>query len=292
MKTFINNIKYILTTSLKIFTYFFTGISFLSLITPIDIFLSHINNNIFRFIVACSILLLIYLTIIIFVTLYAYRTKQVKVFDLNSNHSLYVEYGDLFENNRNEQKNIAFAGNRCFDTIVDDDLVGSKKIHGMALNRLYAAKKTSKSVSKEIQRDLSLHNYKCEKINKTKKRKGNLIRYEVGSVAEINGLDKERYFILGLTYFDSELRAQVKKEEYFTAIGKLLRYISKRSQGFPTYMPIIGSGGSDVGTPSELLTYLIEAISFYKDIINCDIHIVVYSKERNIGILNTKLRRT
>ena len=61
----------------------------------------------------------------------------MKIFDLHSNHSLFVEYGDLFNSgDPNEEKNIAFARNRCFDTIVDDDLIGSKKIHGMALKRI------------------------------------------------------------------------------------------------------------------------------------------------------------
>ena len=59
--------------------------------------------------------------------LYEAKKNKWKFFDLHSNHSLFVEYGDLFNSgDPNEEKNIAFAGNRCFDTIVDDDLIGSK----------------------------------------------------------------------------------------------------------------------------------------------------------------------
>ena len=98
-----------------------------------------------------------------------------------------MEYGDLFNSgDPNQKKNIAFAGNRCFDTIVDDDLIGSKKIHGMALKRIYEhGNRDSNIVSNEIQNNLSLHGYKYTDLKQKEKRSGNLRRYDVGSVAEI-----------------------------------------------------------------------------------------------------------
>lgn len=99
-----------------------------TLVTPIDVMLNCIDNIVLRMIVAVFILMVIYFAIVIGVTIYAKQRKQVKIFELHSNHSLFVEYGDLFNSgNPNEKKNIAFAGNRCIDTIVDDDLIGSTK---------------------------------------------------------------------------------------------------------------------------------------------------------------------
>ncbi len=290
LKTVKNNWCYIFATSNKLATIVFTLWGFVTLVTPTDGILDFIENTFMRVLVAVLILVIIYALIIIAVAAYSKKQKSVKVFDLHSNHSLYVEYGDLFNTGSSaERKNIAFAGNRCFDTIVDDDLVGSNKIHGVALNRIYKdGVRDQDAVNKEIQDNLSLHEYRHEKLNQKEKRSGNLTRYEVGSVAEINGIRNEKYFILGLTYFDQELRAHVEKEDYIKAIGSLVKYISDRSQGFPTYLPVIGTGGADVGDVNELISFIIKTIELYKDRINCDIHIVVSRMEKQLGIMNFK----
>lgn len=290
-KTIRYNLRYIIATSNKIVVFVFSVWGFITLVTPTDMMLESIDNILLRIITASLILIAIYLAITIGVTIYVSKKRTIKLFDLHSGHSLFVEYGDLFlVQDSSEERNIVFAGNRCFDTIVDDDLIGSKKIHGIALNRLYQnGERDADSVSNEIQSDLSIHGYKHIDIERKEKRKGNLRRYEVGAVAEISGLYKERYFILGLTSFDSELRAHVEKEDYLKALASLVKYISERSQEFPTYMPVVGAGGSDVGNVNELIKYIIKTIEMFKDEIDCDIHIIVSNKEENLGLLNLKL---
>lgn len=284
-------IRYILSLSNKIAMVLFSIWSCITLVMPTDVILDAIQNGFLRVIVAILILVIIYMIIVLAVTIYSKRIRTIKVFDLHSKHSLYVEYGNLFNCGvSGERKNIAFAGNRCFDTIVDDDLVGSNKIHGAALKRIYDnGDRNQDAVNKEIQSNLSLHGYKKETLNQKDKRSGNLTRYEVGSVAEIKGLQNEQYFILGLTYFDKELRAHVEKYDYIKAISSLVRYISDRSQGFPTYMPVIGTGGADAGTVNDLIVFIIKIIEIYKDEIDCDVHIVVSDKEEKLGLLNLKM---
>ena len=177
------NWRYIFSKSNKIAVALFSVWGFVTLVTPTDIMLNCIDNIVLRIIVAALILMVIYFAIVIGVTIYTKQRKQVKIFDLHSNHSLFVEYGDLFNSgDPNEEKNIAFAGNRCFDTIVDDDLIGSKKIHGMALKRIYEqGNRDSDTVSNEIQNNLSLHGYKYTDLKQKEKRSGNLRRYDVGS---------------------------------------------------------------------------------------------------------------
>ena len=115
------NWRYIFSKSNKIAVAIFSVWGFVTLVTPTDIMLNCIDDVVLRIIVAVLILMVIYFAIVIGVTIY----------------TLFVEYGDLFNSgDPNEEKNIAFARNRCFDTIVDDDLIGSKKIHGMALKRI------------------------------------------------------------------------------------------------------------------------------------------------------------
>lgn len=287
---FKNNYKYIINVGYKCVTIVFSFISFFALLIPINTILNCINNVCLRIIVAILVLASIYLIIIFFVTWHLKKYRQVKLFDLHSNHSLYVEYGDIFlKNNTNEIKNIVFAGNRCFDTIVDDDLIGLKKIHGIALKRIYQyTSRDENAVSIEIQNNLDKHKYHYDVLDRSEKRKGNLKRYEVGAIAEIDGLNNERYFILGLTYFDNELRARVDKSDYIKAISSLMKFISDRSQGYSTYMPIIGTGGSDVDNTKELLAFLVKTIEMFKNIIDCDIHIVINEIEVSIGLLNLK----
>ncbi|MCR5528951.1 MAG: DUF6430 domain-containing protein [Saccharofermentans sp.] len=291
LKSLKYNWKYIYSTSNKIATIVFSLWGFITLVTPTDGMLNSIENWIVRILIAILILAFIYVTIIVTVTIYSNRKKEIKVFNLHSNHSLYVKYGDLFNCGvPDERKNIAFAGNRCFDTIVDDDLVGSSKIHGIALNRIYAnGERNQETVNREIQKNLSLHGYKKETIGKTDKRSGNLLRYELGSVAEINGLQNEKYFVLGLTYFDKELRAHVDVDDYIKAINSLIKYISDRSQGFPVYMPVIGTGGADAGYVNDLIVFMIKTIELYKDKIDCDVYIVVSEKEEKLGLMNIKM---
>ena len=63
-----------------------------------------------------------------------------------------------------------------------------------------------------------------------------------------------------MTSFDRELRAYVEKDEYIKAISSLIKYISNRSQGFPTYMPVIGTGGADVGSINVLIRFIIKTM--------------------------------
>lgn len=291
LKTLKYDWRYIFATSNKIAAIVFSLWGIVALLAPTDGILAFIEKISLRILVAILILVLIYTSIILVVAFTTKKTKKIKVFDLHSNHSLYVEYGDLFDSeSHNGRKNIAFAGNRCFDTIVDDDLVGSRKIHGIALKRIYEnGGRNQNSVNEEIQKNLSLHEYNKETLSQTDKRSGNLIRYEAGSVAEIKGLKDEQYFILGLTYFDKELRAHVEKNDYIKAISSLVKYISDRSQGFPTYMPVIGTGGADAGTVNDLIVFIIKTIKLYKDEINCDIHIVVSDKEKKMGLSSLKM---
>lgn len=101
------NWHYIFITSNKITASLFSVWGFVTLVTPTDIMLNCIDNVVMRMIVAVFILMVIYFAIVIGVTIYTKQRKQVKIFDLHSNHSLFVEYGDLFNNgNPNEKKNI------------------------------------------------------------------------------------------------------------------------------------------------------------------------------------------
>ena len=54
-------------------------------------------------------------------------------------------------------------------------------------------------------------------------------------------------------------------------------------------MPVIGTGGADVGNANDLAVYIVKTIELFKDKIDCDIHIVVRDKEEKIGLMNLKM---
>lgn len=212
---------------------------------------------------------------------YVLHKRRIEVLELNSGHHVYVQYGDIFSEEEvlepNKRRNIVIPVNRCFDTIVDDDLVSSKSLHGMAMNMMYHAKThTQESLNQAIRDNLTQQQAQSVFISESQKRKGNLVRYRVGSVAEIPASENCTYFFLGLTVFDENLKASVSNVSYVAALMRLLEFCNTRSQGFPVLIPLIGGGMARTGKcERDILKYMIHFLSLYKDLLNCDIHIVV-----------------
>ena len=58
--------------------------------------------------------------------------KWVKIFETNNDCHVYIQYGDVFfvdeVDNPNERRTIVIPINRCFDTIIDNDLINDCSI--------------------------------------------------------------------------------------------------------------------------------------------------------------------
>lgn len=193
------------------------------------------------------------------------QTKKV-VLTSNSGHKVYVQYGDMYSSsivspNYEERRNIVVSVNRCFDTIVDNDLVSDKSQHGRIMNEMYAKRLyTPETLNEKIQEKLRGEHY--VDLARTNKSKGNTFRYDVGTIAEIQGDYPIIYFFLGLTKFDSHFMASTSKDEFVLAIQKLIEYCNTRSQGYPIVMPLIGSNlaRTDI-SQKDILNYLIQAFN-------------------------------
>lgn len=65
--------------------------------------------------------------------LYVYKKRRIEVVELNNGHHIYVQYGDVFSEDEvlksQERRSIVIPVNRCFDTLVDNDLVSSSTLH-------------------------------------------------------------------------------------------------------------------------------------------------------------------
>ena len=54
-------------------------------------------------------------------------------------------------------------------------------------------------------------------------------------------------------------------------------------------MPVIGTGGADVGSVSDLVVYIVKIIGTFKGKIDCNIHIIVSDKEGKLVLMNMKM---
>lgn len=291
MKRILLNISYIAKLATKWTSAIFAFIGVLSTFASLsDLFPPQLSPWC-KFLISACILLGVWVAAFVGCTIYVLAKRRIKVLELNADHHVYVQYGDLFSENEvlepSRRRNVVIPVNRCFDTIVDDDFVSSGSLHGLAMNKLYdEGVYTQEQLNEKIKENLNQQQIPFERICSLDKRKGNLERYKLGSVAEIPASQNCTYFFLGLTVFDSNLKASVTNVSYVAALMRLLEFCNTRSQGCPVVIPLIGGGMARTGrSEREILEYMIQLLKLYKELINCDIHIVVReSGKGSIGI--------
>lgn len=225
----------------------------------------------------------------------ALNINKINLLDAGNNHHVYVQYGDALSADilgngvAPKKRNIVVAVNRCFDTIIDDNLISNNSLHGQAMKSLYdSGQYTESSLNKKIQQKLKNDSY--EPVNASDKPKGNLRRYKEGSVAEIDLGTDIVYFFVGLTWFDRMLHPHISDVEYGVAIVKALQYCIDRNQGYPVILPLLGGGRAQTRKEEkDILEFFIKLIQMNRLSINCDIHIVVReSAKGSISILKLK----
>lgn len=173
------------------------------------------NNWKFRYKMLFSIIIIIIIFLIFWIlcAFWFERQKWIEVFEGNNGCHIYVQYGDIFSPNEvrspNQRRNVIIPVNRCFDTIIDDDLVSSRTLHGIAFRKLYSSGKYNEdSLNTALYTDLNIRQRLVpEDISNNEKRRGNLKRYSLGTVAEIVGESDCTYFFIALSTFDYNLSA-------------------------------------------------------------------------------------
>lgn len=209
-------------------------------------------------------------------------TRKVLITSLNKGKNLYVIFGDLLDNTitvQEETSNIVIPFNRCFDTRVDNSLISAKSLHGQIVNKLInSGKYSEETLHQKIEESLSRpwqDHYVPEIVDK---KIGYNKRYPVGAVARVDGIHNERYLCFGLSKFNQET-AETTKREYVEAVEHLTERIADLSQGYPVYMPLIGTGLSRTSADSKLaLNIILIMIDLNRQNICSDIYIVVNPK--------------
>lgn len=285
MKRIRTNITFIIKKSFQWTAAVFAFMGFIGTFAP----LNHlINENIElwkRLLISTVILGIIWFVAFGVAAIITAVKRKYKVFEVN-NHCVYIQYGDLLSRDEikkeAQRQNIVIPANRCFDTLVDDDLISSNTLHGKAINYLTNKGYSQQQIDSLIQDSLKRQGLKYEILDIKDKRSGKLNRYPVGSVAELSESKECSFFFLGLTAFDDKLTATVTDEDYVLAIVRLLNFCNQRSQQYPVLMPLIGGGLSRTGkSERDILEFLIKLIELNKDLIQFDLHIVIRETGRD-----------
>ena len=243
------NIKEILSLALAVLT---VGALIISAIPPV--------MNIYGII--STILLSL---IISYIVITVKRTiRQQKVIRTNGK-TITIKSGNIFE----ENDITVIPVNCCFDTVVDDDLISSKSIHGQFINHYCH---DIKSLDELIEKQLPLNNYRI-----VEKKSGKNKEYNPGTIVSVK---KEKQFIfLALTKFDTENVAECELPDYCKAVVELLSYLNDHCQGNSVSMPLIGGGLSRIGAePGTILELLVTLIKTHKDAYPRQITIVLNKK--------------
>lgn len=287
------NKSYVMKTATKWTGAAFAIVGFIGTFVSLSDIISEDVKLIARIAISVGMLLGTWLFAAIIASIYVSHKRRFKVLEVSNGYHVYVQYGDVFSeaevNKPDERRNIVIPVNRCFDTKVDDDLISHNTLHGVMMQRLYdKGIYSEESLNTAIQSSLKQFQAQGKNISQAKKRSGNLVRFPAGTVAEVKASDTETVFFLGLSAFDEQLHAHTSNEEYAQAIVKLIEFCNVRSQKYPVVLPLIGAGASETKkSESDILSFMVKTLALHKDLINCDVHIVVRdSGKESIAITN------
>lgn len=286
LKRLWNSCAFILKKASSVTVSIYAILGFVRMFVALEGFFPDATSIECKVIVSVLILLGVWMLSAIGVCVFVLFKRKRKLVDGRNGKGVYVLYGDVFDERivpkSVKRRNICFAVNRCFDTVVDDNLISSATLHGIALNRLYdAGIYTPKTLDDAIKLFISPA-AGFEMLTPQQKPQGNLKRYEVGTAVDVPVSDKLHYFMVGVSAFNAELKAETSRAEYCLAIQRSIEFCDSHAQGYPVIMPIIGGFLSRTGqSEQDLLRYIIKCFELNRDHINQDIYIVVREGAKN-----------
>lgn len=260
----------------------YAAAGFVGLFISYDEMIPEDKSVICRFMISLAILTGVWLGCFICNALSIIGRKRFEIIKSNNGHSLYVQYGDIFNKKEvfmpEKPRTIVIPVNRCFDMHVDNQIVSVETLHGKMLKRLYASRVYTES-SLNLILEEKLKSTKFEQVTLQEKPKGKQKRYPVGTCVKIPGIKNENYLLVALSSFDEDEHARTTMAEYSVALQKMIESCNEESQGYPIVVPIVGAGLSRIKKNQyDILRYMISMFRINKEEINSDIHIVVHEK--------------
>ena len=240
---------------------------------------------IFLIILLCALVIGI-LTILLF--------KRNNLIWENGDGKINICYLDImklaFDKKNRAKKIVVIPVNTSFDTIVDENLslydkplVSPTTVHGMWIKNMVKQGFTIQDIDSAIDKYISLRNIEPVKIlTPQEKKRGKLKCYENGTIVIIDGNNNIEFFLLALSEFDENNKAQTSKEEVIKCIKKLLDVYDANGQGYEIFVTLMGTGRSRAGlTHCDSLQVIKSVLSLYGEKIHGTINVVIYPKDRD-----------
>lgn len=245
-------------------------------------------------------LIIVILAFIISTLLVVFVLKKNRIWSKGKN-KVYASYGDLlryaFKVKEKNRKIIVIPVNDAFDTIVDvggesviNPLVSPKSIHGEWIRRICEQLKISpEELNDKIQKNLDLQKRKPEKIIKIEEKpRGNLKSYPIGTVAVIDGSNSTTFYLLAISTFNENNNARSSKRKITEAVDDLIEFYDSNGQGYPLFMPLMGTGSSRANiSHTQSLRIIKSCILTAEEKINGSMNIIVFNGDRDkVSIFN------
>ena len=172
--------------------------------------------------------------------------KKIVISSNSFDTNITIKFGNIFA-----QEGVkAIAVNNFFDSIVDDDLVSRRSLHGEVIQRYW----NGNSVRWQAQVDDDLNDEEFDEIPRAK---GNVRRYKIGTTARASAGDEEFLFVaLGETNLDDNV-SHATAASLIASVREMLVRARAVCANRPLNLPLIGSGLSRVGIKNAVLVDLI-----------------------------------
>ncbi|MCV2894402.1 macro domain-containing protein [Lentibacter sp. XHP0401] len=172
--------------------------------------------------------------------------REVQVPNPNNDTKIIIKFGDLLA----ETGWKAIGANDFFDSIVDEDLVSSRSLHGFVLNKYW----TNNRHDWEKQISGSLRKIEGHTESRSK---GNRKRYPIGTtVRACTETQKFLFVALGKTDAQSNV-TKANAEMLICAVRGMVDEARAACSMEPLVIPLMGSGMSRVGVKISVLVDLI-----------------------------------
>ncbi|MEM6384648.1 MAG: macro domain-containing protein [Pseudomonadota bacterium] len=172
--------------------------------------------------------------------------REVTIPNPTNDTKIRLKFGNIFE----EQGWKAIGANDFFDSIVDEDLVSSKSLHGHVLSTYWQGDREDW----RNQVNASLRNVQGTKESRPK---GNRLRYPIGTTARACTADQKFLFVaLGKTDAANNVTS-ANAEILIKAVRGMAAEARAACSMEPLSVPLMGSGLSRVGIKNSALVDLI-----------------------------------
>lgn len=272
------NIKIIINVWLKLLTVIFSVVGAISIfITFDDLQITKLATKIFVFI--CMIALCFIISFFSIV----YFMKKIKLWG-NGKNKLLACYGNIFEEKNNKKKIVVIPVNDTFETIIDDELdinkplVSKNTLHGIWIIKMLENGLTIEMIDEKINKFLIENKIEGVEI---RKERGKNISYPIGTIVPFT-CKNITYYLLVISKFDLANKAKSARKEIRDSIDDLLEYYDNNGQGYPMYIPLIGTGRSRTGMSHQQAFKLLKStILTNEKYINGVMTIVVYNGDKD-----------